>query len=399
MAPIVRWTGRELLAFPASIQEGAFLDPCALVWRKTADPGDSIGQPLADSDTGLLYFAYNWSTRSVFSFFDPRRNVWRAQSLPGTPDVSWVLQPFAVGDRGLLLWGARANFNHSWTNEDFENPKGFWYDLPSNQWRATRSGTLAGRFDAAMVWTGQQIFVWGGRLPNDAGDVRAPAGLACKGGSFPYQCAFGDGALYDPARDVWSPISAVGAPAPSSGNTALWNGKQVLVWDGGVGHLYDPRANSWSGPISIPSPGQSPTVGKLSAQDRARFFLLRDQLYDPERDRWSELPPAPPGGAACGQGDWLQSNALVWMCFGADRKHEFRVYSFDTATWTVIPPWPNEPDEIGSVWWTGTQLIVWGGWRYGATPPNPCGSAPPGVGCDPPGPEHVPINEGAVVTP
>jgi hypothetical protein len=51
------------------------------------------------------------------------------------------------------------------------------------------------------------------------------------------------------------------------------------------------------------------------------------------------------------------------------------------------------------VFWTGSQLILWGGWRYGATPPNPCGNAPPGVGCDPPGPERVPINEGAIFTP
>jgi hypothetical protein len=56
---------------------------------------------------------------------------------------------------------------------------------------------------------------------------------------------------------------------------------------------------------------------------------------------------------------------------------------------------PSHPSVI----WTGKEWLEWGGFRLGPTPPNPCGSAPPGFGCDPPGPMEIPTNEGAVFVP
>ena len=53
------------------------------------------------------------------------------------------------------------------------------------------------------------------------------------------------------------------------------------------------------------------------------------------------------------------------------------------------------PDELLKNW------IAFGGYRSGATPPNPCLTMqpPPTTGCDPPGPEHIAVSEAAVALP
>ena len=43
---------------------------------------------------------------------------------------------------------------------------------------------------------------------------------------------------------------------------------------------------------------------------------------------------------------------------------------------------------------TGGRIIVWGGLRIEQLFPNPCGNAPPDIGCDPPGPSITPLTSG-----
>jgi hypothetical protein len=418
MDPSVRWTGQEMLVLPLNNSGGAFLDPCALAWRRTADAMEGRGLPWADSDSGLLYFSYSWYDHAVFSLFDPRRNLWRTLSVQGLTDVFWPLRPTAVGDQGLLLWSTRRDISHAWTLDDLKTPPGFWYDLAGDRWRAARSGpTLAGREAPAIAWTGKQLFVWGGQLPLQidrallaSGALDGIGGLVCPSRSWPDQCRYGDGALYDPVRDVWTPINRTGAPSPRGGATAVWTGKRVVVWGGdgysgpdrfvmfADGSLYDPQADAWSAITPPPPRDRIPVVGRISEGELSRRFLLGDLLYDPEQDGWSAVPPYPgPGDASCTGGP--QAGALVHLCTTAAYKYEFRIYSFATGTWTLIPPWPSQPAQLGTVLWTGSQLVIWGGWRYGATPANPCTNVPANQPCDPPGPERVPINEGAVFTP
>src|SRR5205823_12399013 len=64
------------------------------------------------------------------------------------------------------------------------------------------------RAGAASVWTGQQLFVWGGTATGSH--------------------VLADGALYDPARRIWQPLPA--APlAAGHGATTAWTGSELLI--------------------------------------------------------------------------------------------------------------------------------------------------------------------------
>lgn len=144
---------------------------------------------------------------------------------------------------------------------------------------------LSAREDAAGVWTGSELIVWGG---NSNGMVTA------------------DGAAFNPESDTWRPIGE----SPLSARTrhmAAWTGTEMVVWGGttvssGVGGLldgaaYDPATDSWRTITAAPS-GTDQTMaatasvegrvviagGGSSAGDGAAPLLV----YDPASDRWTQ---------------------------------------------------------------------------------------------------------------
>jgi hypothetical protein len=287
MNPTLRLVGREMLALPAGNKAGAFLDPCALVWRKAADPGDESGQPLADSDTGLLYFSYNWSTRSVFSFFDPRKNLWRALSLPGKPDVSWVLQPFAVGDRGSSCGGPGPTSLTAGGPTTSRTPRGSGTTSrptagspPARQHagRAVRAGDGLDRqadLHLGRATAGRRRLL--GR-PSGAGLPRL----------LPRPVPLRRTARSTIRRATSGPPSATwGRPAPAA--TRPWCGPASGP---PVGRRRPHRRLPLRSPdrhlvADEPSPatGSDPAIGRISAEALGRRLIAGDQIYDPELDR------------------------------------------------------------------------------------------------------------------
>ena len=89
------------------------------------------------------------------------------------------------------------------TNADLLSP-GEMEDLPP--------APIEGRFAAATVWTGKEVFVWGG---DDEQTGRN----------------FADGAAFNVRRGVWSLLPP--APLRARGHAvAVWTGTEVLVWGG-----------------------------------------------------------------------------------------------------------------------------------------------------------------------
>jgi hypothetical protein len=71
------------------------------------------------------------------------------------------------------------------------------------------------RFNAATVWSGEQLLIWGGSETAGGGaQVIPPHGLA-----------------YDPRANRWSPLPK----APLRGRldpTGVWTGRSLIVWGG-----------------------------------------------------------------------------------------------------------------------------------------------------------------------
>src|SRR5207248_4062650 len=76
----------------------------------------------------------------------------------------------------------------------------------------------------------------------------------------------GNGARYQPETDTWSPISGEGAPTQWSSHSAVWTGRQMLVWGGfdrvagtvNTGARYDPAADTWQPMVAPSGPSQRP---------------------------------------------------------------------------------------------------------------------------------------------
>lgn len=82
------------------------------------------------------------------------------------------------------------------------------------------------------------------------------------------EISFNTGAAYDPDLDAWSPLSITNAPDSREFHTAVWTGREMIVWGGrrrngwsdsylSTGGRYVPSTDRWT-PIAAPS-GVAPT--------------------------------------------------------------------------------------------------------------------------------------------
>jgi N-acetylneuraminic acid mutarotase len=246
------------------------------------------------------------------------------------------------------------------------------------------TGAPAFRIGAAAIWTGTKMIVWGGYGVFPTGDQN-----------------FGDGALYDPVADAWTPMSpAPGVKSSYTNNSAIWTGTQMIVW-GGVqaspgfsndtaaapaGVAYDPAKDSWT---TLPTDGQpSLREGHVAVWDGTEMLVwggapiqlpagnfdtshpLSDgAAYNPANQTWRSLSSAPATGLAGANAVWTGTEMLVWGGYaaygcGVDCTGGNYGYRYNTASdqWqyitTVNAPGPRVGD--GMVW-TGQSLVIWGG--------------------------------------
>ena len=187
-----------------------------------------------------------------------------------------------------------------------------------------------------------------------------------------------------PARtDGWSrPTAKLDAPSARYGHTAIWAGKQLIVWGGrwgvsggflGDGASYDPASDSWSGPISsdgAPSPRNGHAAAWTGRElivwggDGPAGYLGDGALYDPLFDRWRPMSsvgaPSPRETMAAA---WTGTELVVWggSAAGAPLADGAR-YDPATDTWRSMSSLgaPAARTKAASAF-TGAELLVWGG--------------------------------------
>jgi hypothetical protein len=179
------------------------------------------------------------------------------------------------------------------------------------------------------VWTGREMIVFGG-----GNDSRARR----------------DGAAFDPATDTWRRI----APAPVGGyaNTLVWTGTEMVTW-GGIRDSKDGVRRGF------------PTG-----------FVASGAAYDPEADTWrvlerSRLDPRGWHGAV-----WTGTEMLVWggvstpqtRCYDCGYATDAGAYDPATGEWRHIDQGPLAGRVEHTAVWSGEQMIVYGGSAPGGGP-------------------------------
>jgi hypothetical protein len=199
------------------------------------------------------------------------------------------------------------------------------------------------------------------------------------------------GGVFDPATNTWTATSLTGAPGARRGHAAVWTGSRMLVWSGyrtgpgwlTDGGLYDPTTDTWA-----PLPGTSPA-------GRSRFPFA----YDDTDHRMFVF-----GGwdATSVRGDGALFDGTSWSATSTTGDPSARRYLPMVWTGSRFLVWGGENatnmfdlgngvpsnvlqdgarfDPIGNAWsaianggrpaarsrhlavWTGTQMVVWGGW-------------------------------------
>jgi N-acetylneuraminic acid mutarotase len=205
----------------------------------------------------------------------------------------------------------------------------------------------------AAAWTGQVLMVFNGER----------------------------GALYDPARNVWTATPDPPAPAPRASQASVWTGSDFITWGGtdatntacvNTGLRYRPATNVWTPTATTGAPARRCYPRVAWSGTEMLIFGGNDELgvvadgarYNPVTDTWRSLSTS---GAlsprANHAGVWTGSQFLIWG--GNDARAVFNTgAAYDPAadTWTPfsVPLAVVGRFDVSAVW-TGTEMIIWGG--------------------------------------
>jgi N-acetylneuraminic acid mutarotase len=311
------WTGQELLVWGGYGSGAVVGNATALADGAAYDPGSDTWRPLPDAPiggrfdhtavwTGGELLVWGGSDDSVHApasgaAYDPASDTWR--QLPDAPIKGRTGHSAVWTGRELLLWGGEFRFEYA---------DGAAYDPESDTWRVLAGAPLAARSHHAAAWTGTEMVVWGGYATTD-GYALAPLGAA-----------------YNPVTDAWRAVPD-GPLDGRSDHSATWTGREVVVW-GGVGSgddgtsaffsdgaIYDPATDVWRAVPRAPLQGRFghtavATVGRVVIWGGLTPSWVADgAVYGVREDRWESMAGAAPlSSASRYPGTWTGREFLVW---------------------------------------------------------------------------------------
>jgi N-acetylneuraminic acid mutarotase len=377
------WTGSLMLVWggqdPPSGGSGARYDPATDSWSPISGagaPSSRINSAAVWTGSEMIVWGgalFNGPLLSDGARYDPGSDTWRPMTTDTAP-IGLMSQTAVWTGREMIVWGVRSGAAAG------AGGYGAAYDPASDSWRLL--GTVGGpsyRTGHSAVWTGRQMIVWGGQ------DSRIYPAINLS-----------DGGRYDPAADSWSPLAGAGAPAARSFHTAVWTGREMIVWGGSSGSFtdansggrYDPVADAWSPTTTVGAP--DPRAGQTAIWTGSEMIVWGGLdnccldftpvfgdggRYDPVQDAWSPIPNAANVSARADHSAiWTGSEMIVWGGHGS-AGFSGSVTSFQsggryapgTGSWTATSLGPAPDGGQGhTAIWTGNVLVIYGGGSLGA---------------------------------
>jgi N-acetylneuraminic acid mutarotase len=211
---------------------------------------------------------------------------------------------------------------------------------------------------AAHVWTGNELIAWGGCATDVHDDCEATA----------------DGYAFDPATQSWddlheAPIKAAEALGAWTGREALFvRFRDERRLDGAA---YDPNAESWHRIPPAPIHGEYGAVDVWTGSELVVFgggerhepSSANGAAYDPRTNRWRSIAEAPLGLNAT-SGMWTGRRVLVFGSLLDNRNRSATAsavgasYDPDRDRWRELPPSALSPQATSAVW-VGGRMVAW----------------------------------------
>ena len=274
----------------------------------------------------------------------------------------------------------RASFS-SYTLPAIAGPSGGCTD---DTWTPTSTTNApAAREYHTAVWTGSEMIVWGGEDIN--GDL------------------VNTGGRYNPSTDSWTAISITNAPAARQAHTAVWTGSEMIVWGGydgnsavNTGGKYDPGVDNWIATSTTNAPpARSSHTAVWTGTEMIIWggsgvggpFVDSGGSYNSATNSWTATSTAnAPTPRYLHTAVWTGSEMIVWGGYGSEagpccvNLNTGGKYNPGTNSWTATSI-TNVPDARydHTAVWTGSEMIVWGGYDGGFTFFNTGGKYSPGA--------------------
>lgn len=255
----------------------------------------------------------------------------------------------------IVLFFQASAFSQAYNFSYLQN-KPDWY--PTNL-----VGAPSGRSNHTAVMVGTKMIVWGGASATPTNT----------------------GGIYDPTTDTWTPTTTTGAPPAQDAHAAVSTGTKMIVWGGyepnpssNQGGVYDPVLDSWTATstgANVPDARFSPcalwTGSKMiiwGGYQSGGGVRGTGSLYDPGTNSWTSISTST--NAPTARSDfscvWTGSKMIVWGGYDgtATNLNSGSIYDPSTDTWTLTSTGANLPSRRyqQTTVWTGSTMILWGGY-------------------------------------
>ena len=311
---MIVWGGAYFGSPPAYFNSGGRYNPFTDTWAATS----TINAPTVryyhtavwTGNEMIVWGGSNGDSLSTGGRYNPITDIWSPTNTVNTPSARYGHTAVWTGTE-MLVWGGSYYFwGHRYPNRLLT------YIPGTDTWIApSTANSPGGRDFHTAIWTGSEMIVWGGRFQHD---------------DYGNTSYYFTGGRYNPVTQSWSATSTVNAPTGRFFHTAIWTGREMIVWGG-----YD---------------GSSLNTGGR---------------YNPDTDNWSSISTFnAPSNRYAHTAVWTGAEMVVWggeLDSTQDLNTGAR-YNPNTDTWTEVTN-NNPPRERNSqaAVWTGSQMIVWGG--------------------------------------
>ena len=369
---VVAFTSSLLLALNeagAGAPETALGNPSAfhpsVNWEQLAS--SALPNPVSDAHTAvwtgseMIICGHRYGTPlNTGNRYDPVSDNWRAVSSTGAPSARKRNTAVWTGTE-MIIWGGESiHYSGVHLNDGgrYNASTDSWVALGTNQVPSARSYHLA-------VWTGSEMIIWGG-------------GVDCCG----YDSRLVDGSRYNAGSDTWVSLPTNGAPSARSFATAIWTGREMIIWGGyrqepfgavqylNDGARYDPSVNLWT----AISTNRAPRVydGHTAVWTGTDMIVWSGKengfdgfegggRYNPAANSWSQINTLTAPSRSFGHiAVWSGNEMIVWG--GSALTNNGARYNPTMGSWSRLPTNDSPTPYIGaSGVWSGSEMIVWGG--------------------------------------
>ena len=255
-----------------------------------------------------------------------------------------------------------------------EGDGGQSYKLPKiaqsaadDTWLPT-AAPLSPRESHSAVWTGSEMIVWGGFYnPSNFTDYFVTVG-----------------GRYTPATDSWHLTRVANAPTWRERHTAVWSGTEMIVWGGyggetgtvNTGARYNPATDAWTPTSMTNAPGKRSRHIAVWTGSRMLVWGGRSGdfdsstintggSYDPVSNSWTTITTTnAPAAREYFTGVWSGTELIVWGGYNGQSGTTVNTggrYNPQTDTWQATATGPLAKRYAQNAVWTGTRMLVWGG--------------------------------------